>query len=156
MDWDASPMRPAPSHAVISPGLESPAQLDTVVLFDGVCNLCNCFVDFVIKRDRHGHIRFASLQSDAGKKLVARFELSQDIDYVVLVRGDRARIKSSAALHTCRHLRFPWPAAQIFLLVPRLLRDWVYDRIARNRYRMFGKRDTCRVPTEEEKSRFIG
>ena len=126
-----------------------------VVLFDGVCNLCNGFVDFVIKRDPHGRIRFGSLQSLAGKKLVAEFELSQDIEYLVLVQSDRTSIKSSAALRACRHLRFPWPAAQIFLLVPRFLRDWVYDRMARNRYQLFGKRDTCRVPTEEEKSRFI-
>lgn len=150
-------IRVLPLSAETTPASESANHSShDVILFDGVCSLCNVFVDFVMKRDRHGRVRFASLQSEVGRRFVADFELADAIEYIVLVRDGRATIKSSAALRVCRRLRFPWPLAQVFLLVPPFIRNWVYDRIARNRYRLFGKRETCRVPTEKERERFIG
>ncbi len=127
------------------------------MLFDGVCNLCNASVDFIVKRDGRAAFRFASLQSEAGEALLRRFQLPTDEHRsLVLVEGDRHYTRSSAALRIARRLGGLWPVFYAFIVVPRFLRDAVYDLVARNRYHWFGKRDTCRVPTPELKSRFLG
>lgn len=128
-----------------------------VILFDGVCNLCNASVDFVVRRDRRVRFRLAPLQSQVARELVgARRATDTMPDSVVLVERDgRVFTRSTAALRIVRRLRFPWPLLYVFVLVPRPLRDIVYDWIARNRYRWFGVRDTCRLPTPEERSRFL-
>jgi predicted DCC family thiol-disulfide oxidoreductase YuxK len=127
-----------------------------VIIFDGVCNLCNASVDFVIRRDRRGQFLFASNQSEAGRALLSRFGVAPgDVQSVYLVEGDRIASRSTAALRTARRLGLPWSLAAAFLAIPRPLRDVVYDFIARNRYRWFGKKETCRLPTPEERARFL-
>ena len=128
-----------------------------IVLFDGVCNLCNGSVQFLLKRDREGRFRFASLQSDAGRRLMAEHGLAVDsLSSVLLIEGGRVWQESSAALRIARHLPGAWKLLWIFAAVPRPLRDAVYRWIARNRYRWFGKTETCWLPTPELKARFLG
>lgn len=136
-----------------SPNYQFPA----VILFDGVCNLCNGFVQFVIARDPAGRFRFAALQSDAARRLLGRLETPQEWpDSLVLVEdGQYFFVRSGAALRVARGLRFPWPLAYVFVGVPRPVRDWVYDIVARNRYRWFGRRDVCMIPTPGLRARFI-
>lgn len=127
-----------------------------VVLFDGVCNLCDSSVQFIIRRDPSGRFRFASLQSDAGRAVVQALGRSpDDLDTMVLVDGDRTWIKSAAALEIARHLTGLWPALRILAAVPRPVRDWGYDVIARHRYRWFGKKDVCITPTPDVRDRFL-
>lgn len=129
---------------------------NAIVLFDGVCNLCNASVDFILRHDRSGHFRFASLQSDAGRRLTREHGLDPERhDTVVLVEDGKAYLRSTAALRVARRLDGPYRVAYALIVVPRPVRDFVYDRIARNRYRWFGKRDTCRAPTVEERTRFL-
>lgn len=127
-----------------------------LVLFDGTCNLCNGAVQFVLRRDPRAHFRFASLQSAAAKSALAAAGVTAALpDSIVVVHRGRVRVKSGAALAIARGLRFPWPLLTVFWLVPFSLRDLVYDWIARNRYRWFGKRDECWVPTKELRARFL-
>ena len=127
-----------------------------VILFDGVCNLCNGAVQFIIKRDPDSVFRFASLQSDAGQDVLRRNNLStEDFDTMVLVEGDAVFTKSTAALRILRRLGGIGRLAYAFIVIPRFVRDWVYTFVARNRYSWFGKRDECMVPTPDLKSRFL-
>jgi len=119
------------------------------VLFDGVCNFCSGSVQFIVKRDKKGLFRFAPLQSETGKKYATEPES------ILLVDGDRVYARSDAALRIAKHLRFPWMLAWIFIVVPRFLRDAIYKFIARNRYKWFGKKEVCMVPTPELRARFI-
>ena len=128
-----------------------------VILFDGVCNLCNASVRFVIPRDPRGQLRFAALQSDPGRALQERLGLDPEaLDGVVLVEADRVYQKSSAVLRAARRLSGAWPLLGLLLAVPRPLRDWAYDRFAERRYRWFGRSDACLVPTPEIRERFLG
>lgn len=127
-----------------------------VVLFDGVCNLCNTSVNFVIDRDPEGYFRFASLQSDeAGTLLEQCTEAPGALESIVLIEDGSCYSRSTAALRIARHLTGAWPLLYTFIAVPRPVRDFVYDWIARHRYEWFGKRDSCRVPTPELQSRFL-
>lgn len=128
-----------------------------VVLFDGVCNLCAWAVRFIIARDPAGQLRFASLQSAAGGRLLARHGLAVTPEpaSVVLVEGGRAYTHSEAALRIARRLRAPWPLAWAAIVVPRPLRDLVYRAIARNRYRWFGRQEACWLPTPALRARFL-
>lgn len=127
-----------------------------LVLFDGDCNLCNGAVQFILRRDARAHFHFAALQSAAGRAALARVGgLGPLPDSIVLVQRGRALVKSAAALAIARGLRWPWPLLSIFWLVPWPLRDLVYDWIARNRYRWFGKREECWVPTPALRARFL-
>ena len=131
-------------------------QLSPVILFDGVCNLCNGFVQFVIARDPAARFHFAALQSESARRLLARVDgLGEVPDSVVLVDRGRIYTRSSAALRIARGLPFPWSLARALIVVPRPLRDWVYDRVARHRYRWFGRKDTCMVPTPDVRARFL-
>ncbi|MBN6186858.1 thiol-disulfide oxidoreductase DCC family protein [Aneurinibacillus sp. BA2021] len=126
------------------------------LLFDGVCNLCNQAVLFIIKRDPEGSIRFASLQSDIGQELLKQHGLpAHGLDSIVLIEAGKAYTKSSAALRVARKLQQPWPLLYAFIWVPRPARDIVYSGIARNRYRWFGKRDQCMLPTPDIRKRFL-
>ena len=130
--------------------------MTSVVLFDGVCNLCNGFVQFVIRRDPAGRFQFAALESPAARRLLRDVNVSnQLIDSVVLVEDGRAFTRSAAALRIVCKLTFPWPLAYALIIVPRILRDWGYAVVARNRYCWFGRRDTCMVPTPELRARFL-
>ena len=132
--------------------------MSAIVLFDGVCNLCSGAVRFIVERDARGHFKFASLQSDAGKRLMLEHGLEVpegDPSSIVLIEGGRVSQRSTAALRIARHLGFPWSLGAAFVVVPRFVRDAMYDVIARNRYRWFGKKDVCMVPTPELRARFL-
>lgn len=127
-----------------------------IVLFDGVCNFCNASVNFLLRRDRDGVFRFAALQSEAGRKLLAEAGLQQGhLDSMVLIEGAQVAIKSTAALRAARRLPGLWFMTGLLLAIPRSLRDWCYDAIAARRYRWFGKREACMIPTAEMRSRFL-
>ncbi|QOI97778.1 MAG: thiol-disulfide oxidoreductase DCC family protein [Flammeovirgaceae bacterium] len=128
----------------------------SVVLFDGVCNLCSGAVQFILKRDPEGTFRFASLQSEISKQLLANrgFEFSE-LNTLVLIKDQKIFTKSDAALEIARNLTGLWPLCYVFKIIPRVIRNPVYDWIARNRYRWFGKRETCWLPSVKWKDRFL-
>ncbi|OON69593.1 thiol-disulfide oxidoreductase DCC family protein [Hymenobacter sp. CRA2] len=129
----------------------------SVILFDGVCNLCHGLVQFVISRDPQGRFQFASLQSAAGQRLMPAGinPDPNDPDSVVLIENGRAYTHSTAVLRILRHLGGGWPLLAAGLVLPRVLRDAAYRFVARNRYRWFGKQDECWLPTPELKARFL-
>ena len=131
----------------------------TIVLFDGVCNLCSGVVRFVIARDPHAHFRFAALQSDAARRACAEVGATPpaavEPDTIIVIVNGRALERSDAALAIAARLPFPWPIFGVFRILPRPLRDWLYRLVARNRYRWFGKSDTCMMPTPELRARFL-
>ncbi len=127
-----------------------------IILFDGVCNLCTASVRFVIARDRRRRFRFASLQSPVADQILGPdFRSGDRLGSVVLVIGDRTYRKSSAALRTARMLDGLWPLLAVFLIIPRPIRDWIYDWIGSRRYRFFGKRDVCWIPDPQLTERFL-
>jgi len=136
-------------------GMEAPA--NPIVLFDGVCNLCNGSVQFLIRRDPGARFRFASLQSPVGERLLDELGIDrQAVDSVILVEDGRWYKESDAALRIAHSLGGPWKALGILRLIPRPLRDGLYRFIARNRYRWFGKTEACWLPTPELRGRFLG
>ena len=129
---------------------------EVIVLFDGVCNLCNGAVNFIIDRDPRNRIRFASLQSDVGTELLQKHKIDpNDTDSIVLIEDGKASVRSTAALRIVRHLKGLWPALFVIVIVPRPLRDFVYRGIAKRRYKWFGRREACRIPTPEERYQFL-
>lgn len=127
-----------------------------VILFDGVCNLCNGFVQFVIKHDRQGYFKFTALQSEAGQKILQQTNFSNtSLHTVVLVENGKVYVRSTAALKVLARLDGFWPITYAAIILPAFLRDVIYMGIARNRYRWFGKQESCMVPTPELKSRFL-
>ncbi|ELY90106.1 thiol-disulfide oxidoreductase DCC family protein [Natrinema altunense] len=118
-----------------------------IILFDGVCNLCNGFVQFVLPRDTEGQFRFASLQSDVGTELLAEHDLpTDDLESVVLIEGEDCYVKSDAVIRIARLLGGPYALLGPFRFLPQRLRDWGYDFVAARRYRWFGKKDQCAMP----------
>jgi predicted DCC family thiol-disulfide oxidoreductase YuxK len=128
-----------------------------VILFDGVCNLCSRSVQFVLKHDKRGKFRFASLQSSTARDMLMHRGLRVDgrFNSFLLLEGDKLYTQSSAALRVLRQLGGGWPILYIFLIVPPFIRNGIYDWISRNRYRWFGRRDTCWMPEPEWASRFL-
>src|SRR4029453_1728236 len=127
-----------------------------VILFDGVCNFCNGAVNLVINRDRQGYFKFAALQSAAGEELLDMYRIDKaETDSVVLIEDDEAYIHSSAALRIVRRLPGPWPVLYGFIIVPEAIRDWAYKLFAKYRYRLFGRREECMIPTPEIRARFL-
>ncbi|PLR80792.1 thiol-disulfide oxidoreductase [Bacillus canaveralius] len=126
-----------------------------IILFDGVCNLCHSSVQFIIKRDQQGYFKFASIQGDVGQKLLQEYNLKNNIDSIVLIEKRKAFIKSSAALRTASKLQGGWKLLVLLLLVPVPVRNFFYDWIAHNRYRWFGKQDSCMIPSPSMKERFL-
>tara|TARA_R110002051_G_scaffold10001_6_gene37996 strand:- start:38913 stop:39314 length:402 start_codon:yes stop_codon:yes gene_type:complete len=127
-----------------------------IILFDGVCNLCNSSVLFVIKRDTKDQFRFAALQSEIGQSLAKKHQLdTTQVDSIVLIMKDKVFIKSSAALNISRYLKGAYPLLFLFIIIPSFIRNWVYDYVAKNRYRWYGKKDQCMIPTKELKSKFL-
>ncbi|MBZ0117075.1 MAG: thiol-disulfide oxidoreductase DCC family protein [Sandaracinaceae bacterium] len=136
----------------------APVSEPAIVLFDGVCNLCNGAVQFILDRDPKEYFRFASLQSERGVSLLREHGIAVpegDPESFVLVENGRAYERSTAALRIARHLRGIYKLLWVFSIVPRPLRDLVYRFIARHRYRWFGKSEVCRVPTPELRARFL-
>jgi predicted DCC family thiol-disulfide oxidoreductase YuxK len=126
-----------------------------VVLFDGQCNLCTGAVQFILRRDPAARFRFASRDSEVGRALLARVGLPEQPESIVLVHRGAAWTGTGAVLAIARRLPLPWPLASMFCIVPAPLRDLGYRWIAKNRYRWFGKREQCWVPTPELRSRFL-
>lgn len=127
-----------------------------IIYFDGVCNLCNGIVNFILRRDTRGDIRFAPLQSQAGQEFLKRYGPEKiGAPSVFFAEGDRISRRSTAALRILRAMGWPYNALYPLMLVPAPLRDLVYDVIARNRYRIFGKRETCMIPTPAIRERFL-
>ena len=133
------------------PALDGP-----LVLYDGTCGLCDRSVQLILRHDRRGRFRFAALQSDTGRALLERHGLPVDaLDTVVLVEDGRAWVKSAAALRIARGMDAPWPALRALGIVPRPVRDFFYDRVAKSRYRIFGRVDACMLPPPEVRARFL-
>jgi predicted DCC family thiol-disulfide oxidoreductase YuxK len=127
-----------------------------ILLFDGVCNLCNGFVQWVIQRDPEARFRFAALQSEAGQRLLERHGLpTERFETFVLVEGEDYYTKSTAALRMCKRLGLPYSLLYPFVAVPHSVRDRVYEFVAANRYDWFGQRDRCMVPPSDLEDRFL-
>jgi predicted DCC family thiol-disulfide oxidoreductase YuxK len=127
-----------------------------VILFDGVCNFCNSAVNFTIKRDKHAVIQYAPLQSEKGRLFLRQYNLPVDeMKSFVFIEDGKAYTRSTASLKVCRHLSGLWPLLYVFIIVPRFIRDGLYDFIARNRYKWFGMRQECMMPTPEVRKRFL-
>ena len=127
-----------------------------IILFDGICNFCNYWVNFIIDHDKQNIFKFAALQSEKGRELLDKFELPKDdFDSFILISQNKVYKKSSAAFEIAKQLN-GWPKIIIpFGILPHSLTDLIYDLVAKNRYKFFGKKDSCRIPTKEEKSRFL-
>lgn len=127
-----------------------------IVLFDGECNLCNSSVQFIIKRDTKKQFRFASLQGKKGQQVLQQFHLPADsFNSFLLLEGDTLYTKSTGALRMLRALGGGWQLLYALIIVPKFIRDGVYNWISRNRYKWFGKRDECMIPTPELRERFL-
>ncbi len=129
-----------------------------IILFDGICNLCNGAVQYIIKRDKKDSFRFAALQSEIGKKLLAERQIdSVNIDSIILIEpGIAFYIKSDAAMEIAQEIGGVWSLIGLFKWIPTSFRNIVYDFIANNRYKWYGKTDQCMVPTPELKAKFLG
>lgn len=128
-----------------------------LILFDGVCNLCNASVNYVIKHDKKDVFRFAALQSEIGQHIVGEYNIDiSEIDSIILFSEEqKLSYKSTAALNIAKQLGFPRNLVLVFIIVPAFIRNWVYDYIAKNRYKWYGKRENCIMPTPEIESKFI-
>lgn len=126
-----------------------------IILFDGVCNFCDSSVQFIIKRDPKRNYKFAPLQGDTGKKLLKEFGLSENLDSIVYIEGNQYYKKSAAALKICKNLKGAWRLFVVLKIIPIPIRDLFYDIIAKNRYKWFGKKDSCMIPSPEIRSRFL-
>ena len=136
--------------------LTGASESQPIVVFDGVCNFCNASVRFILERDRSRVFRFAALQSSAGRALLERHGFDPlDADTFVLVEGEECRVRSDAAIAVMRRLPLPWRLLAWLRWIPKPLRDAVYRVIARNRYQWFGKRQSCMVPSADERERFL-
>jgi predicted DCC family thiol-disulfide oxidoreductase YuxK len=128
----------------------------SIILFDGICNFCNSSVNFIIKRDKGNHFKFASLQSEIGQKFLTEYDFSHtEFDTIILIEKGELYTRSTAALRIAKSLSGIWKLFYIFIIVPPPVRNYFYDLLSRNRYKWFGKRDSCRIPTDMEKSKFI-
>lgn len=142
--------------------------MGAILLFDGVCNFCDRSVNFIIARDKEGYFKFAPLQSDSGRELAAKYGLEFEgishekeerkgipIDSIILVENEKAYTHSTAALRVARNLPGIWPVLYGFIIVPKFIRDLFYKLFARYRYKLFGRKDVCMMPTPELKQRFL-
>lgn len=131
-------------------------EYDEIVLFDGVCNLCNSSIRFFLKKERTPILKFASLQSKKGQLLLSNYQLAgKNIDSIVYISQGKAYVKSSAVLRLTKKLKGLYPLLFGFIVFPAFIRDFVYDWIAKNRYKWFGKTESCMLPTKETQERFV-
>ena len=127
-----------------------------IILFDGICNLCDGAVQFVIKHDPENQFLFASLQSEAGQRLLKQYKLSiENFNSFILIQDEKVYNKSTGALKVARQIKGVWSWLYIFIIIPAFIRDTVYTWIAQNRYKWFGKKEACMIPTPELKARFL-
>ena len=136
-------------------------EVKMTILFDGVCNFCNASINFIIDRDSKGIFKFAALQSEVGQELLKKFGLktndseSRTFDSIVAIDGYKVYQKSDATLEIARRMDGIWKIFYVFKIIPAFLRNPVYDLVAKNRYRIFGRTDACRIPTPKLKARFL-
>jgi predicted DCC family thiol-disulfide oxidoreductase YuxK len=128
-----------------------------IILFDGVCNFCNGSVNFIIERDQKSYFKFAPLQSETGQEMLDKYGIDKtETDSVILIEDEKAYTHSTAALKIARRLDGAWSLLYAFIAVPRPLRDFFYRVFARYRYKLFGRRDACMMPTPDIRARFLG
>ncbi|MFZ1530319.1 MAG: thiol-disulfide oxidoreductase DCC family protein [Ferruginibacter sp.] len=129
---------------------------DAIILFDGICNLCNGSVQYVIKHDPHGIFKFAALQSEAGQKILQQYNLpGERFNSFILIENGRVFTRSTAALRVVKRLKGFSKLLYAFIIIPAFIRNFVYDFIAKNRYRWFGKKESCMIPTAWLMERFL-
>jgi predicted DCC family thiol-disulfide oxidoreductase YuxK len=128
--------------------------MSAIIFFDGVCNFCDGAVNFIIERDKNNYFKFAPVQSEAGQKYVEKFGLSA-IDSVILVENEKAYTHSTAALKVAKHLSGIWSLFYVFIIVPKPIRDFFYKLFAKYRYKLFGKKDECMIPTPDVRAKFL-
>jgi len=127
-----------------------------IILFDGVCNFCNSSINFIIRHDKKNHFLFAPLQSAEGKELMESYNIdSSQLDTMILIEDNKVFYKSTAALLITKHLNRLYPMLYSGIIVPRFMRDKLYDYFAKKRYKWFGRRETCMIPDEEVRGKFI-
>lgn len=126
-----------------------------IILFDGICNFCDSSVQFIIKRDKAAYFQFASIQSEEGQRLLKEYKIPADVDSVILIEGGRAYSESTAPLRVCRHLDGAWKLFYVLLAVPPFIRNFFYRVFAKSRYRLFGQKEACLLPTVEQRQRFL-
>ncbi|MUK89436.1 DUF393 domain-containing protein [Ornithinibacillus sp. L9] len=129
--------------------------MNGIILFDGECNFCDRSVQFILKKESEPYYHFSSLQSDAGKELIKEFGIPKNLDSMILIEGDTYFTKSSAALRVCKKLSGYWKLLYGLLIVPKPIRDLFYNILAKNRYKWFGKKDSCMLPSAEVRNRFL-
>ncbi|ANN35631.1 DUF393 domain-containing protein [Bacillus cereus] len=129
--------------------------MPSIILFDGDCNFCNSSIQFIIKRDPLGYFQFTSLQSYNGKKILEQYNIDESIDSIVLIDNGNSYIKSDAILHICKNLKGLWKFFGVFFLIPKPIRNLLYEKFARNRYKWFGKQDQCIIPSKDIRKRFL-
>jgi predicted DCC family thiol-disulfide oxidoreductase YuxK len=144
------------SDAIFHPDVTSAAGPGPLVLFDGVCNLCSWSVQFLARRDRGGSLWYAAMQSATGQAILERYHLpASDYDSFLLFDDGHLYAKSRAFFRVVRYMRYPWPLLRFGMILPRRFSDWLYDRVAKNRYAMFGKKPACMIPRPEIAARFL-
>ncbi len=127
-----------------------------IVLFDGVCNLCNGAVQFIIRHDKKNIFMFASLQSEVGRKILEQYNFPLDeLNSFILIENNKAYTRSTGALRVAKKLNGLWPLLYGFIIIPKFIRDSIYNWVAENRYKWFGKKDACMIPTPELKTKFL-
>lgn len=141
----------------LDPSVHEWTKHERLILFDGVCNWCNAWVNFAIAHDPAGRLKFGTLQSEPAQRILHDLHMpTTDYQTVLLLEGCRVYAKSTAALRVIRQFSRWWPLYYVGVLVPAPLRDVVYDFVARHRYQWMGRTATCRIPTQEERGRFVG
>jgi len=127
-----------------------------IIIFDGVCNFCNAAVNFIIKRDCEKKFLFSSMQNEKSKELLAQFSIdNSDLDTLIIIKNDTLFIKSDAVLEIVKELSGLWFILSYCKIIPKPIRDFIYSLISRNRYKLFGKKESCIIPTKEQQERFL-
>jgi predicted DCC family thiol-disulfide oxidoreductase YuxK len=131
-------------------------KFNNIIIFDGLCNLCNTFVQFIIRIDQNGIFKFTPMQSETAGEIFKQYKIDfKNMDTVILLKNNTIFYQSDAVLEIVKALKYPWKAFYFFKFIPKFIRDGIYNVIASNRYTWFGKRDSCMIPTEDIKSRFL-
>jgi len=130
--------------------------VNKIILFDGVCNLCNASVNFIIRNDPHKLFKFAPIQSEFGHEILKKAGLSYNkLETLVLIENNEFFLKSTAALKIAKDLKGFWKAFYVFMIIPKPVRDFIYNLVAKNRYKLFGRKKSCMIPKKEVKERFV-
>ncbi|WP_318508794.1 thiol-disulfide oxidoreductase DCC family protein [Bacillus sp. T3] len=129
--------------------------MNNIILFDGLCNFCDHSVQFIIKRDNKAIYKFTSIQSDVGQKILQKYKVPTNVDSLILISNNKYYTKTSAALRICKNLKGGWQLLQCLLIVPKPIRDFFYTILSKNRYKWFGRKESCTIPSPELRKRFL-